>query len=68
MTALPEEACETTDGLDTQGNTTAATGKGFCIGSTYARNISLNKVLDSKSQLMEPAMKSIMASVYFEGN
>ena len=41
MSKLPHEVRERTDALDSLGNTTAATGKGFAIGSTAFTSLAL---------------------------
>ncbi|MCL2083355.1 MAG: sodium-translocating pyrophosphatase [Oscillospiraceae bacterium] len=41
MSALPKQVRERTDALDSLGNTTAATGKGFCIGAAALTALAL---------------------------
>lgn len=41
MTGLPEKVRERTDALDSLGNTTAATGKGFAIGAAALNSLAL---------------------------
>ncbi len=41
MTGLPEETRKRTDALDSLGNTTAATGKGFAIGAAALNSLGL---------------------------
>ena len=54
MSHLPKEVRERTDALDSLGNTTAATGKGFAIGSTAFTALAL---LVSYKNMAEIAMQ-----------
>jgi K(+)-stimulated pyrophosphate-energized sodium pump len=51
MAQLDDHVRETTDALDALGNTTAATGKGFAIGSAVLTAISLLSAFKEKTQL-----------------
>ena len=50
MANLPSEVRERTDALDSLGNTTAATGKGFAIGSAAMTALALNAAFFSALQ------------------
>jgi len=51
MAELDERVRDTTDALDALGNTTAATGKGFAIGSAVLTALSLLSAFTSKAEV-----------------
>jgi K(+)-stimulated pyrophosphate-energized sodium pump len=72
MTHLEPLVRERTDALDSLGNTTAATGKGFAIASAALTALSLiaeygNKIKEGFGQLFEDASKSQVFERFYAG-
>ena len=56
MTHMPEEVGQRTDALDSLGNTTAATGKGFAIGSAALTALALIASYIDKVKQIDPSL------------
>ena len=56
MTHMPEEGRQRTDALDSLGNTTAATGKGFAIGSAALTALALIASYIDKVKQIDPSL------------
>ena len=67
MAELEERVRETTDALDALGNTTAATGKGFAIGSAVLTSLSLLTAFKQKAEVdvVDITDPVVLASVLF---
>jgi len=68
MAGLPDEVRERTDALDSLGNTTAAIGKGFAIGSTAFTAVALlvSYVNMANDQLIRAALRGLDYIGYFD--
>jgi K(+)-stimulated pyrophosphate-energized sodium pump len=62
MTGIDESVRERTDVLDSAGNTTAAIGKGFAIGSAILTSLALFSAFLTRADLLDPEAK-IMDSI-----
>ena len=67
MAELDERVRETTDALDALGNTTAATGKGFAIGSAVLTSLSLLSAFKDKAavETVDLSNAYVMSGILF---
>merc|ERR1719513_482229 len=67
MAKFPEVVRETTDGLDALGNTTAATGKGFAIGSAVLSSLALLSAFkdDADIDQIDVSKSEVLAGAIF---
>lgn len=57
MSGLPKEVRQRTDALDSLGNTTAATGKGFAIGSAALTALALIAAFTEQVKIIDPSFQ-----------
>mmetsp|Transcript_39553 Transcript_39553/g.54918 ORF Transcript_39553/g.54918 Transcript_39553/m.54918 type:complete len:807 (+) Transcript_39553:102-2522(+) len=59
MSELPEQVREKTDALDAAGNTTAAIGKGFAIGSAALVSLALTSAFVKRTEVLESGVNML---------
>ena len=64
MTELPEAVREKTDALDAAGNTTAAIGKGFAIGSAALVSLALTAAFVTRTEVLENGVNMLNPTVF----
>jgi len=67
MAEFPESVRDTTDGLDALGNTTAATGKGFAIGSAVLSALALLSAFKDDAEItqIDVSQSEVLAGAIF---
>ena len=64
MAELPEAVREKTDALDAAGNTTAAIGKGFAIGSAALVSLALTAAFVTRTEVLENGVNMLNPTVF----